>query len=203
MQTLWVGLDASQVRSDLVVGRCPWGPADLDIVRHRVGACAVLSVQDDGDLAYHGIDYAAHRAHGRRLGLVMVRSPMRDFDPEAQRRALPDAIAALARLLAEHERVYVHCTAGINRSPLTVLGYLTLVEGVADGEALAMIRDARPVADPYLDALAGCRRDLLAEHAGCVARRALRQGAVPGAAAAERAVLRALLLDRAGLAPDP
>jgi hypothetical protein len=37
-------------------------------------------------------------------------------------------IRKLALLLAMGKRVYVHCTAGINRATLTVLGYLTFVK---------------------------------------------------------------------------
>jgi hypothetical protein len=58
----------------------------------------------------------------------------------------------------------VHCTAGINRSPLTVLGYLSFVETLSTEEALALIRRGRPEAEPYLDAYQGCRRDLVERH---------------------------------------
>jgi hypothetical protein len=37
-------------------------------------------------------------------------------------------IRKLAVLVAMGKRVYVHCTAGINRATLTVVGYLTFVE---------------------------------------------------------------------------
>jgi protein-tyrosine phosphatase len=37
-------------------------------------------------------------------------------------------IRKLALLLAMGKRVYVHCTAGINRATLTVVGYLTFVK---------------------------------------------------------------------------
>ena len=37
-------------------------------------------------------------------------------------------IRKLALLLAMGKRVYVHCTAGIDRATLTVVGYLTFVK---------------------------------------------------------------------------
>ena len=41
---------------------------------------------------------------------------------------LPEAVRLLHLLLANGKRVYVHCTAGINRATLTVVGYLTFVK---------------------------------------------------------------------------
>ncbi len=42
---------------------------------------------------------------------------------------LPEAVRMLYALKhALGKRVYVHCTAGINRATLTVVGYLTFVQ---------------------------------------------------------------------------
>lgn len=41
---------------------------------------------------------------------------------------LPEAVRMLHLLLSMGKRVYVHCTAGINRATLTVVGYLTFVK---------------------------------------------------------------------------
>lgn len=58
----------------------------------------------------------------------MSRVPIRDFDHDDQTLMLPEAVRTLAILLALKNRVYVHCTAGINRATLTTLGYFTFVE---------------------------------------------------------------------------
>jgi hypothetical protein len=47
--------------------------------------------------------------------------------------------------------VYVHCTAGINRASLTVVGYLTFIKGMDLEEALHIVRTSRPQAHPYVD----------------------------------------------------
>jgi len=152
------------IRDDLVVGACPMTAEDIDRIRAGAGASALLSVQTDLCRAHFGIDYAAHVRHGRAIGLAMANAPMRDFDPPDQRRRLPDAVRCLGALLAEGRRVYVHCTAGINRSPLTVLAYLTFVEGLGTDDAMARILAARPEAQPYWEAYHGCRADLLDRH---------------------------------------
>lgn len=41
---------------------------------------------------------------------------------------LPEAVRALNLLVERGKKVYVHCTAGINRASLTVVGYLTFVQ---------------------------------------------------------------------------
>ena len=68
--------------------------------------------------------------------------------------------------------MYVHCTAGINRSPLTVLSYLVLVEEMRTEEALSFIGERRPQAEPYLEAHEGCYRDLVQAHGDTIRDRA-------------------------------
>jgi predicted protein tyrosine phosphatase len=188
---VWIrSLDWDEVRSDLVIGSCPLGADDLDRIRVRSGASALLSLQTDACRENLGIDYAAHRRRGAALGLVLENAPMRDFDPEDQRRRLPSAVHRLHGLLSVGHRVYVHCTAGVNRSPLTVLGYLTFVEGLETEAALDLIRGARRQADPYLDAHEACRGDLVARLADLIEARAAGAGAGPRARSqAETAVL--------------
>ncbi len=159
---MWVWtLNGDTIRGDLVIGSCPMSRSDLGLIRQRSGVSAVLSVQHDECLEHFGIDYPDHVAHGRALGLAMHRVAMRDFDPPDQRRRLPNAVRALHHLLQGGHRVYVHCTAGINRAPLTVLGYLAFVETLPPDEAYALIRRGRPQAAPYWDAFHGAFSDLL------------------------------------------
>lgn len=154
-------LNWGRVREDLVIGSCPMRPEDIDVLHGATGVTAVMSVQHDECRAQFGIDLARHRRHAERLGLAFAASPMRDFDVEDQRRRLPDAVRCLAALLAARHTVYLHCTAGINRAPLTALGYLTFVEGLAPDAAFAQLRAGRPEAEPYWDAWRACRNDLM------------------------------------------
>ncbi len=154
-------LNWSFVRDDIVVGSCPMTPKDIDRIRKQTGITALLSVQTDLCRAAFDIDWGAHIRHATKRGLPLVNAPMRDFDPPEQRRRLPDAMRCLYRLLSRGDRVYVYCTAGINRSPLTVLGYLTFIEGMAPNDAYALIKAARPQAEPYWEAYHGCREDLV------------------------------------------
>lgn len=159
---MWIWtLNWNEIREDLLIGSCPMSGSDLDRIRHETGASAILSLQHDECLAHFGIDYEQHRVHGRRLCLEMARSPMLDFNPGEQRQRLPAAVNRLWDLITDRHRIYVHCTAGMGRSALTVLGYLTFIEGYTPDEAIRLLKSKRPGVIPCLEAYEGCRADLL------------------------------------------
>jgi atypical dual specificity phosphatase len=154
-------LNWSEIRGDLVIGSCPMNTKDIDKIRKKTGATSLLSVQTNECRGAFGIDYQAHQQHAKRSGVALLNAPMRDFDPPDQRRRLPAAIACLHNLLKAEHKVYVHCTAGINRAPLTVLGYLTFVEAMPVDSAFGLIQRGRGEAEPYWEAFHGCREDLV------------------------------------------
>jgi hypothetical protein len=147
-------------------------PDDLRRIREGAGVSAVFSLQHDDCHAYWSIDYEEMRATGSELGLMMERCPIRDFDIPDMRRQLPSAVGVLARLQAQGHRTYVHCTAGLGRAPLTVLGYLTLVERHDSEDAIQLILKGRPGAVPAWEAYHGCCEDLVTRHRELIERRA-------------------------------
>ena len=162
---MWVWtLNWNEIRSDLLIGSFPKTAADLATIKVETGATALLSVQTDVCLDHFGLKYADQRAHGESIGLRMARAPMLDFNPSDQRLNLPYAVQALNRQLADGHRVYVHCTAGIGRSALTLLAYLTFIEGLGTEEALSLLKRRRPCVAPNLEAYDGCHQDLVIKH---------------------------------------
>ncbi len=164
-------LNWDPIRDDLVIGSCPYNAADLKYLRIRADISAVLSVQDDECLEKLEIDYPKLVQQGHKQWLVMERSPMRDFDREDQVIRLPNAVRVLHRLLSQRHCVYLHCTAGINRSPLVALAYMTWVEGHTLDETMLLLRDARPVVYPYLDVYEDCFNNLVKSHADRIQQR--------------------------------
>ena len=154
-------LNWNQIREDLFIGSCPMTPADIERIRDESGATALLSLQSDDCRRAFGIDWDALRAYGEKLDLPMVNAPMLDFDPPDQRRNLPRAVGCLRDLLAAGHHVYLYCTAGCNRAPLTALGYLTFVEMQSAEAAMLLLREGRPQSDPSWEAYHGCRADLV------------------------------------------
>jgi hypothetical protein len=170
---MWTwSLNWGQITANIVIGICPMAPDDLRRIHSEARVSGVLSLQHDDCLAYWGINYAMMYRTGTGLGLMMERCPIRDFDVPDMRRRLPAAILMLANMLAHGHRVYVHCTAGMGRAPVAVLGYLTLVEGYSPGDAIRLILEGRPGAVPAWEAYYGCCEDLVARYWEAIERRA-------------------------------
>ncbi len=169
-------LNWNVIRPDLVIGSGPRDASDLDVLQTEARVSALLSLQHDECLEKQMIDYSAHVQNGRALGLTMARVPLRDFDPDDQRHGLPAAVHSLHHLLSQGHRVYVHCTAGINRAPLVVAAYLMLIEGLDLEETRTLLERARPGIFPNWAAYFGCLEDLTARHAERIRQRALELG---------------------------
>ncbi len=165
-------LNWDEINASIIVGSCPMSTEDIDRIRLGTHASAMFSVQHDACLEHFGIEYAAHVRHGREAGLEMVRYPIRDFDPGEMREHLPGAVRVLAGLLRAGHRVYIHCTAGMGRSPLTVMAYLVIIEGWAPDDAMEMLRRQRSCIAPDWDSYFACRRDLSERYRQRIERRA-------------------------------
>lgn len=153
-------LEWGEITPTVVIGSCPMTVKDLHRIHAETGVSAVLSVQHDDCHAYWSIDYAAMSQAAEDAGLLMARYPIRDFDVDDMRRQLPDAVSALSAFQIENHRTYVHCTAGLGRAPLVVLGYLILVEQRDPEQAIRTLLNGRPGAVPAWEALHGARQDL-------------------------------------------
>ena len=170
---MWTwSLNWGQITANIVTGACPMAVNDLRRIHFEAGVSGVLSLQHDDCLSYWGINYAVMYRFGTKLGLMMERCPIRDFDVPDIRRRLPAAISILANMLRHGHRVYIHCTAGLGRAPVVVLGYLTLVEGYSQGDAIRLILEGRPGSVPSWEAYYGCCKDLVARHRQDIERRA-------------------------------
>jgi len=146
-------LRLSQLDENLSCGSGPAHAEDIDeLVKRGVGA--VLSLQTDLDLRQRGLTWdVLWRLYVARR-IATARLPIVDFDKKDLLRQLDLAVAALARELDSGRHVYVHCTAGLNRSPTVVIAYLMLHRGMAREEAVAWLLERHPTAAPYPDVLA-------------------------------------------------
>ena len=137
---------------------------DLRVLQTETSISAMFSLQHTKCHDYWSIDYPAMRKEGEDLGFAMRWHPIRDFDVEHMRERLPCAVSGLASLREAGHTVYVHCTAGLGRAPLTVLGYLAMVEQVDPEAAIQWILKGRPGACPAWEAFHGAREDLVNLH---------------------------------------
>ena len=170
---MWIwSLNWGQITDSILIGTCPMAPKDLRRIHSEARVSGVLCLQHDDCLAYWGIDYEMMYRAGTKLGLTMERCPIRDFDAVDLRRRLPSAISTLADMLRHGHPVYVHCTAGMGRAPVVVLGYLTLVEGYSPDDAIRLILAGRPGSAPAWEAYYGCCDDLATIYRQAIERRA-------------------------------
>jgi atypical dual specificity phosphatase len=165
-------LNWGEITPRIVVGTCPMTPDDLARIREGARVSAVLSVQHGDCLAYWNIDEKAMKSAAEKMGLAMVRCPIRDFDIPDMQKHLPGAVSVLFRLIDAGHRVYVHCTAGMGRAPLVVLAYLLWIEGRGEEEAFRILRRGRPEAVPAWEALHGAEADLENRFRGRIEKRA-------------------------------
>jgi hypothetical protein len=122
---------------------------------------AILSLQSDACLTSLNIDVASIKQRCLDAAVLHARVGVRDFDRDDATAMLPDAVRVLAALVGSGRKVYVHCTAGINRAPLTVVGYLVFVKGWLVDDAVAAVKKTRSVANPYVDTLYGAKARML------------------------------------------
>jgi hypothetical protein len=128
----WVGSPAvrpaghpefAEILPNLLVGEYPT-PDDAPWLRRVERVTAVLSLQDDADLASKGLELSeierVYQAHSLRFH----RMPVPDCDNDFLQARLDAIVGQLRVLHDDDERVYLHCNAGMNRAPTVAIAYL-------------------------------------------------------------------------------
>src|SRR5437870_7162550 len=141
----------SMIRPALLVGEYPT-PEDAAWLSEEHGVTAVVSLQDDADLASKGLVLSALEDAYRACGLAFHRIPVPDGDDRHLAARLGEIVALLGRLVEAGERVYLHCNAGLNRAPTAAIAYLHVREGLSLEAARDAVKQARPCG-PYMRAL--------------------------------------------------
>lgn len=119
-----LGMSYTRIGPHIILGSQPQGPEDVTRLAEEEGVGAILNVQEDKDMAYWKVDLPAVMRRCQELGVEHHRRPAVDFDPNSLRQRLPGMVGVIARCVAEDKTVYVHCTAGLGRSPAAVIAYL-------------------------------------------------------------------------------
>ena len=134
-------------------------PDDIAWVRSEHGIDAVLSLQEDADLAYKGVDRRRLEQAYADASVALHRFPVTDGDTADLADSLPRIVDTLHGLLEAGLRVYVHCNAGFNRAPTVAIAYLHVHHGLSIGEAHDLVKSKRACA-PYLTSInTAYRRD--------------------------------------------
>jgi len=158
-------MDVDQILPNLFVGSCPGDMDDIDSLATKFGITAVLNLQTDEDFASWGVDWHEMERAYQKSGVELRRVPVQDFNPEELRRKIPACVQALDGLLRAGHTVYVHCSAGMNRSPSTVVAYLHWVQGMGLDKAVEYVMKRHP-SDPYVEAIRLATEDRVVEAEG-------------------------------------
>jgi protein-tyrosine phosphatase len=145
-------MDYDQILPQLFVGSRPRIVEDIDELVRDTGITAVLNLQTDEDMVWYDTDWEKLEAHYRKTEIEIIRFPIRDFDPDDLREQLPQCVRALEKLFAAGHTVYLHCTAGVNRSPTVAIAYIHWCRGWNLEKAAAYVKQRR-TCSPEVDAI--------------------------------------------------
>ena len=143
------GLDA--ILPQLLVGEYP-RVEDLAWLRDEHGVTAIVSLQDDADLASKRLQVLDLERACADLGLAFERLPIADGDPDGLAARLPAVVEHLRALIDGGARVYLHCNAGYNRAPTAAIAYLHVHRDMPLDAACEAVK-ARRSCVPYVTAL--------------------------------------------------
>jgi protein-tyrosine phosphatase len=145
-------MDADHILPNLLVGSCPTTTEDIDRLKRDLAVTAVLNLQTEDDFDFWGVDWEEMLARYQHSGIEVRRVPVQDFDPDDLRRKLPQCVTALDELLNLGHTVFLHCNAGVNRSPTVAIAYLCWIEGRTLVAATKHVMESHPC-DPYLESI--------------------------------------------------
>lgn len=141
----------------LWVGRYPHSPEHVEAL-HGMGVTAVLNLQSDEDLLDRGVSWPAMWSLYTARSIAVERVPILDFSRRDLQKNLTRAVERLHAMRDELGRtVYLHCNAGLNRSPTVAIAYLVTHHGMEPAEAQAHVEE-RHQCIPYVDVVERWRK---------------------------------------------
>ena len=142
----------SNLDAHLAVGSHPHAPEHITSLARDHGVTSVVCLQTDDDLSSRGLHWSILWQLYLATGLDVTRVPIVDFDKGDLLVCLDAAVEAIHGGMASDGKVYVHCTAGLNRSPTAVIAYLMKHRGLSLDDAQDWVKE-RHECVPYPDVL--------------------------------------------------
>ncbi len=127
-------------------------PEDVKLLV-QMGITDVVSLQSDEDLSKCGVSIKKLLKAYDSAKIFLRRVATPDFNKDAISENLARCVTELEVALEPRwSRVYLHCTAGINRSPTVAAAYLMRARRMSPQEAFDYVSDRRHCS-PYLTVL--------------------------------------------------
>jgi atypical dual specificity phosphatase len=142
----------NRILPNLYVGTVPKTFDDVDRLIREAEVSAVINLQTDDDFEWYQVDWPKIQLYYQKKNIEAVRKPVQDFQLEDLRDKLPECAKTVEEFARQGHIIYLHCTAGINRSPTVAIGYLYSCLGYDMETAIRTVKNSR-LCDPYLEAL--------------------------------------------------
>jgi protein-tyrosine phosphatase len=144
-------MDYAQVTSRLYIGSHPRSIDDVEVLQKILAITAILNLQTNEDMAEANLNWQPLESYYKVCAVSLCRMPMKE-EQVVLREKLLECIDALGHLLAAGHTVYLHCTAGIGRSPTVAAGYLHYSLGWELDAAVRYVKQLRRCS-PHVEAL--------------------------------------------------
>jgi protein-tyrosine phosphatase len=160
--TCRANLDYNIIDDNLIVGSCPKTKDDISKLSTDEHVTAILNLQQDQDFGPHNVDIGSIKAECSTLGISYYQVPITDGSPGDLRKYLPKAVGVLDNLIrVRKKKVYLHCTAGVGRSPSVAVAYYYWIKRMNLNDAYAFVKSKRPVSHPNTGAIQDATDGLL------------------------------------------
>jgi len=141
----------AQVTSRLYIGSHPEGIHDIEVLQRILAITAILNLQTNEDMATARLNWKPLESHYKTCAVRLCRMPIEE-EQAVLREKLLECVDMLVQLLAAGHTVYLHCTAGIGRSPTVAIGYLHYYLGWELDAAVRYVKQVRQCS-PHVEAL--------------------------------------------------
>jgi len=144
-------MDYAQVTTRLYFGSHPQTVADIEVLQKNLAITAILNLQTNEDMDTAKLNWEPLESYYRNGAVNLCRMPMQE-DQAVLREKLLECVDRLVQLLEAGHTVYLHCTAGIGRSPTVTIGYLHCYLGWELDAAVRYVKQLR-TCSPHVGAL--------------------------------------------------
>ncbi|CAK9198200.1 unnamed protein product [Sphagnum troendelagicum] len=154
----------ARITGQLIVGSQPQNAADINTLYNSETVRAIESLQESSE----DLNNFNEGQDCRQKGIAYERVPIIDETPSSVQTQLPVAVGILAKAIREKadgpgQKVYLHCRAGLGRSPSVAAAYLYWFTNDTLDAACKSLREKRTHSSetPYRDAIRGATYDIL------------------------------------------
>jgi protein-tyrosine phosphatase len=144
-------MDYAQVTARLYFGSHPQTIDDIEMLQKALAITAILNLQTNEDMDTAKLNWAPLESSYKDRAVNLCRMPMQE-EQAVLREKLLECVDGLVQLLEAGHTVYLHCTAGIGRSPTVAIGYLHCYLGWELNAAVRYVKQLRQCS-PHVQAL--------------------------------------------------